>query len=303
MEKENIKVGMFRRSDCYVPFVEVSFLDKDGQEQSGMMMLDSGSNANVLTIEMAESIDWQNHLQDKKTKLHGMSGSLMESSNVGFSFNMGGNQFEEPFCVCQNFHADSFGDLTFIGILGNEFMQRHCLVIDYADGTCHTSEVNPSNLSIADCDYFFPMEIGLKVYGVPVLPMMQNGKEIVTLADTGAAYNAIANQTITDYGFKHEYLDDGDVMIGLGGNVEVKDVVVNFNLVTMKENDGDEEINHEDLFKSLPHYIIPSFTHGDNQYPPVEALVSSEFMTKQGWILDFGAKIIYKLKEPLKEAE
>ena len=302
MKNENIKVGMVKMTKNYVPFIEVGYLDKDGHEHSGMMMLDTGSNSNVLTIEMAESIDWQNLLQEKKTKLHGMSGSVIESSNVNVSFTLDGSQIEESFCICQDFHEDSFGNLPIIGILGNEFMQRHRLVIDYLDGTCHTSQVNPSNLSIADCDYFFPMDIGLKVYGVPVLPMMQNGKEIVTLADTGATNNAIASQTITDNGFKHKFLEEGDVIIGLGGKVEVKDVVVNFNLVTLKEDNDIKEVNHQDLFKSLPHYLIPSFTRGDNQYPPVEALVSSEFMARHGWILDFGAKIIYKLKEPVKEA-
>lgn len=302
MKNENIKVGMVRMTDNYVPFIEVGYLDKDGKEHSGMMMLDSGSNSNVLTIEMAEVIDLQNLLQDEKTKLHGMSGSVIESSNVKFSFTLGGNQIEDPFCICQDLHENGFGYLPIIGILGNEFMQRHRLVIDYANGTCHTSEVNPSNLSIADCDYFFPMDIGLKVYGVPVLPMMQNGKEIVTLADTGATNNAIASQTITEHGLKHEFLEEGDVMIGLGGQVEAKDVVVNFNLMTLRGDNDVEEVNHQDLFKSLPHYLIPPFTRGDNQYPPIEALVSSEFMARHGWILDFGAKIIYKLKEPIKEA-
>lgn len=302
MKNENINVGMVRMVDNYVPFIEIGYTDKSGKECSGMIMLDTGSNSNLLTIEVAESIDLQNLYDDKKMKIQGMSGSVTESNNVKFSFTICGTQIEEPFCISPELHEKSFGYLPIIGILGNEFMQRHRLVIDYSDGTCHTSEVNPSNLSIADCDFFFPMEIGLKVYGLPVLAMMQNDKEIVTLADTGATNNAIANQTITDNGFKHKYLEEGDVMIGLGGKVEVKDVVVNFNLVTLKEDNDIKEVNHQDLFKSLPHYLIPPFTRGDNQYPPLEALVSSEFMAKQGWALDFGAKIIYKRKKALKEA-
>ena len=302
MKNENIKVGMLRMTDNFVPFIEVGYTDKDGKECTGMIMLDTGSNSNVMAKEMAERIDQQNLYDDKRTKIQGMSGSVTESNNVKFSFTVGGTQIEEPFCISPGFHENSFGYLPTIGILGNEFMQRHSLVIDYSDGTCHTSEVNPSNLSIADCDYFFPMDIGLKVYGLPVLAMMQNGKEIVTLVDTGATNNAIANQTITDNGFKHKFLEEGDVMIGLGGKVEVKDVVVNFNLVTLKGDNGTEEVNHQDLFKSLPHYLIPSFTRGDNQYPPVEALVGSSFIASQGWVLDFGAKIIYKRKKALKEA-
>lgn len=30
--------------------------------------------------------------------------------------------------------------------------------------------------------------------------------------------------------------------------------------------------------------------------PPIEGLISSEFMAQQGWVLDFGAQIIYKPK-------
>jgi hypothetical protein len=40
------------------------------------------------------------------------------------------------------------------------------------------------------------------------------------------------------------------------------------------------------------------------QLPPIEALISSSFMAKQGWVLDFGAEIIYRRKSPalLKDA-
>jgi predicted aspartyl protease len=44
------------------------------------------------------------------------------------------------------------------------------------------------------------MEIGLKHYEVPVLSVKQKGKDIVTLVDTGASNNMIAEHTLQKMG-------------------------------------------------------------------------------------------------------
>ena len=65
---------------------------------------------------------------------------------------------------------------------------------------------------------------------------------------------------------------------------------------------------HRSLFKVIPHYIynLPqdSCDKDGEPLPPVEAVICSPFMAKEGWILDFGAEIIYRRKSTvlLKDA-
>ena len=57
MKKESdIRVEMFRVQGDFAPFVKVDYMDKDAQEHTGLMLLDSGSTSNVLFSEMAERL-------------------------------------------------------------------------------------------------------------------------------------------------------------------------------------------------------------------------------------------------------
>ena len=59
----------------------------------------------------------------------------------------------------------------------------------------------------------------------------------------------------------------------------------------------------EDLKKALNEKGIEYDENGE-QLPPIEGTISCSFMAREKWILDFGAKIIYKRKKKdrLKEA-
>ncbi len=60
------------------------------------------------------------------------------------------------------------------------------------------------------------------------------------------------------------------------------------------------DLEYKDTFKVHSQYFIE--TDEDDcdedgvQVPPVAALIGSPFMAKEGWVLDFGANIIYKRK-------
>ena len=189
--------------------------------------------------------------------------------------------------------------MTVIGILGNPFLRRNRLVIDFHDNTLHTSEISPRNFNILDCAFFFPMEMGLKFYRVPVLPVKQNGKELITLVDTGANVNVIANQALTDNGFKYERLKGKDVVIGLSGQAAVDEAKVWFNMLLLYGDDI-TELSCCEYFKVLPESIYTSQegmcdTNGE-QLPPIEVVLGFPFMVREGWVLDFGARMIYKHK-------
>ena len=144
------------------------------------------------------------------------------------------------------------------------------------------------------------MEIGLNFYGLPVLSVKQNGKELVTLIDSGATGNMIAGKALSDNKFIYQCLDEKDVMINVAGTVPVDEAVVWFTMLSLVNNNDVCEISRCDNFNILPcNVFTPNEgvcdTNGD-QLPPIEVLIGAPFIAKEGWTLDFGAKIMYKLK-------
>ena len=308
MKTENeIRVKMIRMSNSFVPFVKVDYMDKDAKEHTGWMLVDSGTNDSILAGEIADRCMLKKK-DNKVNRIRTVSGEFVETTKVKFSFVLGNRQIYEDFDLCDDFHKNILLDSSVIGIIGINILHDHNLVIDYADGSLHTSNVNPSNLTFADCEYFFPITIGIKCYGLPVVAIRQNDADLVMLADTGATNNVIAMQSLKENEFKHSFLDSKDVITGLNGGVEVEEATVDFNLLTLDENNNEAEVCHHDLFKVMPRYIVQSDEAGCDEngepLPPIEGLICSEFMAQQGWALDFGAMIIYKrkLKEHLKEA-
>ena len=52
--ENNIRVEMIRMEGGVAPFVQVSYIGKDAQERTGLFLLDSGSNENILSSEVVD---------------------------------------------------------------------------------------------------------------------------------------------------------------------------------------------------------------------------------------------------------
>lgn len=301
-----MRVEMFRVVGDLAPFVEVGFTDKDGRERIGLFLLDSGSTTNLLSCDMLDQIGALCELE-KGTRILSIAHDFYNAKNVRFSFALGGKQFTDIFSVSRESLPVKVKGMDFLGILGISFLIQHELVIDYHDYTLHTSDVSPENLSTSDCDFFFPMGIGLQFYNLPVLPVSQDGIELVTLVDTGSTNNMIAEQALNDCGFDYERTAGEDVMQGVIGQIEVKEAMVSFNILSLLDDDF-VKLCRKELFSIMPCNVFTPKegqcdTNGE-QLPPIEMLIGSPFMAKERWILDFGAQIIYRRKcsDHLKEA-
>lgn len=309
-ESKSIKVKMFRIVGDLAPLVRVDYIDKDAQEHSGLMMFDSCSTVNVLSSEMANCIGILSKMNNKSEEVITSTNIVVSLNRADFSFAFGGVQFHETFCINDHRLPRIKGDLPLVGILGNKFMLKHRLVIDYGDYTIHNFNANPELFSVSDCDLFVPMGYGLVYYGVPLLAMVHGEKQVFTMADTGASFNIVAKQTISDNGFECQYQGESDSISGLGGEeTKAEDAIVKFEFETLKDDDGSlDEISYTSQFKVIPHYpYTPSQGSCDkngNSLPPVEVIIGSPFMAKEGWVLDFGADIVYKRKSTalLKDA-
>ena len=296
---KEINVEIVRMVGDVAPFVQVAYMDKEAQEQTGLMLLDTGSTVNILSPEMADRIGILCKQKGKGTSISSISGNSIDADYVNFSFALEGKQFHETFCITNKRLPICVKGAKVLGLLGNQFLLKHRLVLDYCNHTLHTSEVCPENLAISDCSFFFPMNIGLKFYGLPVLSVKQNGKELVTLIDTGATDNMIARQALHENGFRCRYLERKDIITNITGEVDVDEAIVWFKMMSLDSNDL-FPIRRHDHFAVLPQNILnpekdECDTNGE-QLPPIEVLLGAPFMAKEGWTLDFGARIIYKRK-------
>lgn len=297
--KNDIRVEMIRLAGDVAALVKVDYMDKDAQEHTGLMILDSGSDLNYLTKEFADCVGLNCSKGSESTDVLTVTGNTIKVSYVQFNFALGGALFHDIFYTYERQLALIDGDTPIIGLLGNKFLQKYNLAIDFSDFTLYTSHVSPENLCIADCDFFFPMVYGLKYYNLPVLKMGQGELEIVAIADTGATNNLISAPSLSDDGFQCEFLSTSDTINGLTGNLDVKEAILSFDLLTVKD-EGSDVIQHQDVFMVHPQYLIEPIEglcdEDGEQLQPVEALIGCPFMAKEGWVLDFCANIIYKRK-------
>ena len=255
-ESKNISVKMFRIVGDLAPIIRVDYVDKDAQEHSALMLLDSCSTVNVLSSEMANCIGILCKKDNESEDVITSTNIVVSLNRADFSFAFGGVQFHETFCINDHRLPHIKGDLPLVGILGNKFMLKHRLVIDYSDFTIHNSNANPENLAVSDCDLFVPMGYGLVNYGIPLLAMALGDKQVLSMVDTGASFNIIAKQTITDSGIECQYLGDTDSISGLGGSkTEAEDAIVKYKIETLRDGDSSlDEISFCSQFKVIPHY-------------------------------------------------
>lgn len=298
MKTIDINVKMYRVVDDAAFLVKVEYMDKYAEEHTGLMLVDSCCNDNILSSVMEQSLGLLSRREGETTEILTLCNEIVTNDNINFSFVLGGEMFHEVFCVNNNDTLPQYvWDMPIIGVIGNSFMKKYRLAMDYSDFSLHTSSINPEKLKISDCDYFFPMEIGFKYYNCPVVSMKLNGKEIVALADTGATNNIIVSQTVSGSSASALYLGIKDTIHGHCNSVEADDAIIPFELVTVVES-GVKEKSYKDLFKVVVPYIYGRDDVDDdgNPLPPVEAAIGSQFMARESWILDFGVEIIYKKK-------
>lgn len=189
----------------------------------------------------------------------------------------------------------------FVGIIGHEFLRKNKLVLDYETETLHTStgviHENPG-----DYAFFFPMLYGIKKYNVPVVGLVYGDKEYVMVADSGSDYTVITQHMVEEAGIDKQQLDVEKTVTGFtNGPISSSVREVSLSLLSIGNNDESPKLFLQDDIAQVINncdYIMEGFKNSEgNDILPVSGLLSSEFMLKNKWILDFETGIIYQNKE------
>lgn len=292
----NINLKFYKVDEDSLPFVEIRFKGMDSKMYSALMLMDSGSNINSLAEEMRVLIgknDWVADLSEVVNVANETKGVPCAK----FGFEMDGQPFQEEF-VFNGLQLMQIDDMKFVGVLGNSFMQKHHLTIDYSNLTVYTSNMTLDKLKKANCSFIIPMDYGLKYYNVPILKIRGKERDAILVVDTGCDNFSISQNALDQCELAYKLTGNTHPVEGPNGSVEAKECVLDFSLNDNKGNDVDQQ-THQVIAEVLPNSITVTDEGecDDEGMPlsPIDGMIGSPLMARQKWILDFGVKALYKL--------
>lgn len=293
----NINLKFYEVDEDSLPFVEIRFKGTDSKMYSALMLMDSGSNINSLAEEMRVLIgntDWVANISE----VVNVTNENKEVPCAKFGFEMDGQPFQEEF-VFNGLQLMQIDDMIFVGVLGNSFMQKYHLAIDYSNLTVHTSNMTFDQLKNANCSFIIPMDYGLKFYNVPILKIRGKEHDAVVVVDSGCDNFTLSQNALDECGLSYKLTGNIHPVEGPNGSVEANECVLDFMLIYNWSNEIDKHV-HQVKIDVLPNSIIITDEGecDDEGTPlsPIDGMIGSPFMARQKWIIDFGVKALFKFE-------
>ena len=297
--QKNMRVDFYRVENDLAPLVEVNYWDRENHECNGLLLLDTGSNINALFGKMADEIERFEEGDISSEEVLGIGERSQRMERICFAFKMGDYVFNEPFLLTTEQMDDYMvGDMPIIGIVGNIFLQRHRLAIDYASHSLYTSDVVPAEFVIEEYAYFYPMHMGLKFYGLPIVGIKGKDGEVVALVDTGSTDNSLTFAALKQHELPCAMQEGICGIWGICGRVDARKARVEFDLLGFSSKTQVSAYHHNDDFLVVENPIIEVENTDDegDVLPAINMLLGSQFLGREGWVLDFGTKVMYKRK-------
>ena len=298
---EKFKAKLRDIQEMKFPIVKAAFKGKDDQMFVGVMLIDTGSANCILNKSVIPYLDDNAVIEDITKKIHSMQGKCVECQGYSLFFRIGNGVFSDTFYVNKDMNFDQMFDYPFIGIIGHEFLQKNKIVLDYETGTLHASE-GIIEVNLEEYAFFFPMSYGLKRYNIPVVGLVYGDKEYLMVADSGANDTIITKYLIDDAGICAKHLgDDGTVTSFSAETLETALYDVTLSIISVGGTPGCPKVyTQNDKVQVISHcqYIMEELKDAEgNKLMPMSGLLSSSFMHKNKWVLDFGTGVMYQRKE------
>lgn len=277
--------------------IVVNYVNKQGKETQGLLVIDSGCTGSYIassTLDLAKTKVTQKQIEDYQD---GWVSHWVKTCQL--EFGLGDQMIQEEFFVSDS----KVFDECVIGILGNRFLQRNGLAIDYGTLTLRSSDIDHSNLCISNCSFFLPMEPGLRAFGVPVLIIHgRDGQDYAALADTGSDTNVITEKKLRDATLHYRKSKKCKCIEMLNRQLQTTQATAEVLLGSLHGDECRLRFDHHAM-KFLvvdQDVIMTSANNGcedsESDKECADAIIGNPFLMSQGLILDFNAKIIYKRK-------
>ncbi len=296
MEKFTAKLRNIQETKF--PIVRAAFKGKEGQIYIGAMMIDTGSVNCILNKSVLPYLDDDATIEGNTMKIHSVQGKGVDCQGYSLSFRIGNGVFSDTFYVNKDMDFDQMFDCPFIGIIGHEFLRNNNIVLDYETETLHAStgsiEGNPE-----DYAFFFPMSFGLKQYNIPIIGLVYGDKEYLMVADSGANDTVITRHLMDDAGIcVKDSGDYGTVTNFMADTVETALYDVTLSIISVGGTEESPKLciqNDKAQVISNCQYIMEGLKDAEgNDLLPVSGMLSSNFMHRNKWVLDFGTGVMYQ---------
>lgn len=283
------------------PIVKAAFKGKDGHIYIGAMMVDTGSVNCILSKSILPYLADDASIEGKTMKIHSVQSKGVECQGYSLSFRIGNRVFSDTFYVNKNIDFGQIFNFPFIGIIGHEFLCHNNLVLDYEAESLHTSEGffagNPE-----DYPFIFPMSFGLEQYNIPVVGLVYGEKEYALIADSGANGTVITKHLLDEAGICVKQLqENGTVTCFTAGTMETAFYDVKLNIFSIGGTPECLKIytqNDKVQVISNCQYIMEGLKDAKgNDLMPLSGMLSSDFMLRNKWVLDFGTGVMFQRKE------
>lgn len=301
MNMEKFKAKLRDIQGMKFPIVNAAFKGKDGQIYIGVMMVDTGSVNCILNKSVLPYLTDDAVIEGRTMKIHSVQGRGVECQGYSLSFRIGNGVFSDTFYVNKDMDFSQMFNGPFIGIIGHEFLRNNNIVLDYETETLHASEGtiegNPGEYA-----FLFPMSYGLKQYNVPVVGLVYGDKEYLMVADSGANDTVITKHLMDDAGICVKHLgDDGTVTCFTTDTLETALYDVTLSIISVGGTQERPKIYTQNdkvqVISNCP-YIMEGLKDADgNGLMPVSGMLSSDFMHRNKWVLDFGTGVMYQRKD------
>lgn len=298
---ENFTAKLRNIQETKFPIVKAVFKGKDDQIFIGVMMIDTGSANCILNKSVLPYLADDTAIEGKTMKIHSVQGKGVECQGYSLSFHIGNGVFSDTFYVNKDMDFGQIFVGPFIGIIGHEFLRQNNIVLDYETETLRVStgsiEGNPE-----DYVFLFPMSFGLKQYNIPVVGLVYGDKEYLMVADSGANDTVITKHLMDDAGICVRHLDnDGTVTCFTTDTMETALCDVTLSIISVGGTPECPKLytqNARVQVISNCQYIMEGLKDAKgNNLMPLSGMLSSDFMLRNKWVLDFGAGVMFQRKE------
>ena len=296
MEKNN-SLPLYHIDEVQYPFIEGSFIGKEGKIEKGFFLIDTGSTGNVFNFRAEFLLDEKCYDSEKKS-LSAIDNIGEDCAMVNLDIQVGSIESKEVFCIAQNLDLrQRFGKSRIFGILGVSFLLKHQLTLDFEEKCLKPSTIGP--ICMEDKPFFFPMNFGINNYGIPIVGLYKNDLVYVFIADTGSDLNIVAQDAL-EKGTHHFLKTQGKRTInGLFGEMEADLAEAEISIISSNKGEGTKEIptiKDSTLFQVLRGKKYIAKADGDG-VPTIDGVLGNEYMLQKQWILDFGNHVIYSRYE------
>lgn len=289
--RTNINLPLYHVEHFIFPFIDGAFVCKNGKFLDGFFLVDSGSSDNVFNQEAVHLLADESISGDKRL-VCAVNNEGEECVLADVKIKVGDLECTERFSISHNLDFKSmFGDNCIIGVLGAGFMRKHGLVLDYAKQSVRTSDL--ITFSETGKAFVCPMDGGFFAYGIPLVCLTNGEDDFLCVPDSGCNTSTLTQYAMEKVALSYNRIDGQQSMHTISGEAITNLAKVDFTLLSVY---GDETkcslVSDTDIFQ-----IITGKKHicwcENEKIPPISGLISSEFMLRNKWILDFNVGFIY----------